>query len=161
MAESMGMASKTQRFQNTDGTHNAQPIGGMTPESMEEFTRLQQYADIFRPPPVKFKDLEAVVTSRLVRDQVKFDYRFDFMRITSDTVLVPITIEISRKQMSFQEKDGVDTSTVNLFARVSSLSGRIVQTMSPHLFCSNPCLALRSIKKPYPCAPDSTAWTSC
>ena len=45
---------------------------------MEEFTRLQQYADIFRPPPVKFKDLEAVVTSRLVRDQVKFDYRFDF-----------------------------------------------------------------------------------
>jgi GWxTD domain-containing protein len=128
MAESMGLASKTQRFQNTDGTHNAQPIGGMTPESMEEFTRLQKYADIFRPPPVKFKDLEAVVTSRLVRDQVKFDYRFDFMRITSDTVLVPITIQISRKQMSFQEKDGVDTSTINLFARVTSLSGRIVQT---------------------------------
>jgi len=128
MAESMGLASKTQRFQNTDGTHNAQPMGGMTPESMEEFTRLQQYADIFKPPPVKFKDLETVVTSRLVRDQVKFDYRFDFLRITSDTVLVPITIQISRKQMSFQEKDGVDTSTVNLFARVTSLSGRVVQT---------------------------------
>jgi GWxTD domain-containing protein len=128
MAESMGLASKTQRFQNTDGTHNAQPLGGMTPESMEEFTRLQQYADIFKPPPVKFKDLETVVTSRLVRDQVKFDYRFDFLRITSDTVLVPITIQISRKQMSFQEKDGVDTSTVNLFARVTSLSGRVVQT---------------------------------
>jgi len=95
---------------------------------MNEFTRLQKYADIFRPPPVKFKDLEAVVTSRLVRDQVKFEYRFDFMRITSDTVLVPITIQIPRRQMSFQEKDGVDTSTINLFARVSTLSGRIVQT---------------------------------
>src|ERR1700722_17583607 len=133
MAESMGLASKTQRFQNTDGTHNAQPMGGMTPESMEEFTRLQQYADIFKPPPVKFKDLETVVTSRLVRDQVKFDYRFDFLRITSDTVLVPITIQISRKQMSFQEKDGVDTSTVNLFARVTSLSGRVVQTFEDTL----------------------------
>jgi len=77
---------------------------------------------------VKFKDLEAVVTSRLVRDQVKFDYRFDFLRITSDTVLVPITVQIPRRQMSFQEKDGVDTSTVNLFARVTSLSGRVVQT---------------------------------
>lgn len=128
MAESMGLASKTSRFQNTDGTHNAQPIGGMVPESEEEFTRLQRYADIFKPPPVKFKDLEAVVTSRLVKDQVKFDYRFDFMRITSDTVLVPITVQVPRKQMSFQEKDGVDTSTVNLFARVTSLSGRIVQT---------------------------------
>ena len=95
---------------------------------MNEFTRMQKYADIFRPPPVKFKDLEAVVTSRLVRDQVKFEYRFDFMRITSDTVLVPITIQIPRRQMSFQEKNGVDTSTINLFARVSTLSGRIVQT---------------------------------
>ena len=129
LAESMGLADNTQRFSNTDGTHDAAPAGGgLTPESMEEFTRLQKYADIFKPPPVKFKDLEAIVTSRLVRDQVKFDYRFDFMRITSDTVLVPITIQIGRRQMSFQEKDGVDTSTVNLFARVTSLSGRIVQT---------------------------------
>ena len=128
MAEQMGLSSKTARFQNTDGTHDAQPMGGMVPESMEEFTRLQRYADIFKPPPVKFKDLEAVVTSRLVRDQVKFDYRFDFLRITSDTVLVPVTVQVPRKQMSFQEKDGVDTSTVNLFARVTTLSGRIVQT---------------------------------
>ena len=59
---------------------------------------------------------------------MKFDYRFDFMRITSDTVLVPITIQIPRRQMSFQEKNGVDTSTMNLFARVTTLSGRIVQT---------------------------------
>ena len=48
-------------------------------EQDNEFTRLEKYANIFRPPPVKFKDLEAVVTSRLVRDQVKFDYRFDFL----------------------------------------------------------------------------------
>src|SRR3984885_10717279 len=138
MAEEMGLSSKTQRFQNTDGTHNAQPLGGMTPESEEEFTRLQQYADIFKPPPVKFKDLETVVTSRLVRDQVKFDYRFDFLRITSDTVLVPITIQISRKQMSFQEKQGVDSATVNLFARISTLSGRVIQTFEDALRADYP-----------------------
>src|SRR6202142_4038568 len=131
MAEEMGMASKADRFSNVDGTHDALPLGGnaqSVSESMNEFTRLQKYADIFRPPPVKFKDLEAVVTSRLVRDQVKFEYRFDFMRITSDTGFMPITIRIPRRQMSFQEKDGVDNSTVNIFARVSTLSGRIVQT---------------------------------
>ncbi len=143
LAESMGLADKTQRFQNTDGTHDAQPIGGMTPESMEEFTRLQRYADIFKPPPVKFKDLEAVVTSRLVRDQVKFDYRFDFMRITSDTVLVPITVQVPRKQMSFQEKDGVDTSTMNLFARVTSLSGRVVQTFEDTMRTDVPAALLQ------------------
>jgi hypothetical protein len=125
--ESMGLASKTSRFNNTDGTHLAQPLG-MTPETMNEFSRLDLYAKIQQAPPVKFKDLEAVVTSRLVRDQVKFDYRWYFLRITSDTVLVPITVQIPTRQLSFQEKSGVDTATVNLFARITTLSGRIVQT---------------------------------
>ena len=125
--ESMGLASKTDRFSNTDGTHDAQPLGGQM-ESNSEFSRLERYAKIQQAPPVKFKDLEAVVTSRLVRDQVKFDYRFDFLRITSDTVLVPITVQIPTRQLSFQEKDGVDSATMNLFARITTLGGRPVQT---------------------------------
>ena len=50
------------------------------------FNRLDLYAKIQKPPEVKFKDLEAVVTSRLVRDQVKFQYRTNFLRITSWTM---------------------------------------------------------------------------
>ncbi len=125
--ESMGLASKTDRFNNTDGTHTAYGPGGPT-EHQNEFTRLELNAKIQQAPPVKFKDLEAVVTSRVVRDQVKFDYRFDFLRITSDTVLVPITVQIPTRQLSFAEKEGVDSATVNLFARITTLSGRPVQT---------------------------------
>jgi GWxTD domain-containing protein len=125
--ESMGLSSKTARFNNTDGSHLAQPIGGRL-EKDSEFSRLELYAKVQQAPPVKFKDLEAVVTSRLVRDQVKFDYRFDFLRITSDTVLVPITVQIPTRQLSFQEKNGVDSATLNLFARITTLSGRPVQT---------------------------------
>jgi len=125
--ESMGLASKTDRFNNSDGTHTAYGPGGPT-EKQNEFTRLELNAKIQRAPPVKFKDLEAVVTSRVVKDQVKFDYRFDFLRITSDTVLVPITVQIPTRQLSFAEKEGVDSATVNLFARITTLSGRPVQT---------------------------------
>jgi len=125
--ESMGLASKTDRFNNTDGTHLAQSLGGRL-EKDSEFSRLERYAKVQQAPPVKFKDLEAVVTSRLVRDQVKFDYRFDFLRITSDTVLVPITVQIPTRQLMFQEKNGVDSATLNLFARITTLSGRPVQT---------------------------------
>ena len=125
--ESMGLASKTDRFNNTDGTHTAYGPGGPT-QSQNEFTRLELNSKIQQAPPVKFKDLEAVVTSRVVKDQVKFDYRFDFLRITSDTVLVPITVQIPTRQLSFAEKEGVDSATVNLFARITTLSGRPVQT---------------------------------
>jgi GWxTD domain-containing protein len=143
--ESMGLASKTQRFNNTDGTHLASAIG-MQPESMSEFSRLELYAKIQQAPPVKFKDLEAVVTSRLVRDQVKFDYRFYFLRITSDTVLVPITVQIPTSQLSFQEKQGVDSATVNLFARISTLSGRIVQTFEDTVKRDVPASLLQQAK---------------
>jgi len=95
---------------------------------------------------VKFKDLEAVVSSRVLRDQVKFDYRFAFLRITSDTVLVPITVQIPKRQLTFQLKDGVDSATVNLFARITSLSGRIVQTFEDTLRDDTPVALLEQSK---------------
>ena len=140
--ESMGLASKTDRFNNTDGSHLARPLG-MRPAGMGEFERLELYSKIQQAPPVKFKDLEAVVTSRVLRDQVKFDYRFAFLRITSDTVLVPITVQIPRRQLTFQQKDGVDSATVNLFARITSLSGRIVQTFEETLRDDTPVSLLQ------------------
>jgi len=146
MAESMGMADKSSRFSNTDGTHMAENEGGMTgvqSENNNEFTRLELYANIMKPPPVKFKDLEAISTSRLVRDQVKFDYRYDFLRITSDTVLVPITVQIPVAQLNFLEKDGVDSASMDLFARITSLSGRIVQTFEDTLRADFPSALLK------------------
>ncbi|HEV2386205.1 MAG TPA: GWxTD domain-containing protein [Candidatus Acidoferrales bacterium] len=125
--EAMGMANKTDRFSRTDGTHMGTPMGS-EPESMNEFSRLELYAKIQQPPPVKFKDLEAVVTSRLIRDQLPFQYRFDFLRITDATDLVPVTVEVPNKEMTFQDKDGVQTATLNIFGRVSTLGGRITQT---------------------------------
>ena len=138
MGEAQGLSSKSARFTNTDGSTMAPALGGARPESQNEFSRLQNYAAAFKPPPVKFKDLEAVATERLVRDQLKFDYRYDFLRITSDTVLVPITVQIPLGQLSFQEKDGVDTATANLFARITTLSGRVVQTFEDTLAATYP-----------------------
>jgi GWxTD domain-containing protein len=127
LLESMGMASKTDRFTRSDGTHLGTPLGG-TPASMDEFTRLENYAKAFKPPEVKFKDLESIVTHRLVRDQLHFDYRTDFLKVTNDTVLVPVTVQVPNSQLNFQAKDGIHSATMNIFGRVSTLSGRVVQT---------------------------------
>jgi len=127
LLESMGMASKTDRFTRSDGTNLPTALGG-TPASMDEFNRLELYAKIQKPPEVKFKDLEAIVTARIVRDQLKFNWRTDFLKVTNDTVLVPITIQISNGQLSFQSKEGIHSATLNIFGRVSTLTGRVVQT---------------------------------
>src|SRR5271165_1220140 len=127
LLESMGMASKTDRFTRSDGTYMPTTLGGQ-PASMNEFTRLEMYAKVQRPPEVKYKDLEAIVTSRMVRDQLKFSYRTDFLKVTSDTVLVPVTVQIPNHQLTFKGKDGVESASLNIFGRVSTLTGRVVQT---------------------------------
>ncbi len=127
LMESMGMASKTDRFTRSDGTNLPKSMGG-EPASMNEFSRLELYAKVNKPPEVKFKDLEAVVTSRIVRDQLHFNWRTDYLKVTNDTVLVPVTIQIPNSQLSFQSKDGIHSATMNIFIRVSTLTGRIVQT---------------------------------
>jgi GWxTD domain-containing protein len=127
MMESMGLASKTDRFTRSDGTHLGTSLGG-TPASMNEFTRLELYTKVQRPPEVKYKDLEALVTSRMVRDQVKFNYRTDFLKVTNDTVLVPVTIQVPNNQLQFKNKDGVYSASLNIFGRVSTLTNRVVQT---------------------------------
>jgi GWxTD domain-containing protein len=132
LLESMGMASKTDRFTRSDGTNLPTTLGGL-PASMNEFTRLEMYAKVQRPPEVKYKDLEALVTSRMVRDQLKFSYRTDFLKVTSDTVLVPITVQIPNRQLTFKGKDGVESASMNIFGRISTLTGRVVQTFEDPL----------------------------
>src|SRR5207253_964039 len=127
LMESMGMASKADRFTRSDGTNMPTTLGGQ-PASMNEFNRLELYAKVQQAPPVKFKDLESLVTSRVVRDQVHFTWRTDFLKVTNDTVLVPVTVQIPNSQLSFQAKDGVHSATMNVFGRVSTLTGRVVQT---------------------------------
>ena len=130
LLESMGLASKTDRFTRSDGTHLPTGPGGAgnEPASLNEFTRLENYSKAFRPPDVKYKDLEALVTSRIVRDQVHFTWRTDFLKVTNDTVLVPVTVQVPNTQLSFHAKDGVYSATLNVFGRVSTLTGRVVQT---------------------------------
>jgi GWxTD domain-containing protein len=127
LLEQMGMGSKADRFTRTDGMTIGQALGGQ-PESMEEFTRLDLYAKIFKPPAVKFKDLKAVVTSKLSAQLLPFEVREDFIRLTEDSVLTPITIQVNNSDLEFQNKDGVMHAMLDVFGELSTLSGRVANT---------------------------------
>ena len=127
LMEQMGMSTKTQRFQNTDGTHLGQAFGG-TPESMMEFSRLEQFAKLQKPPAVKFKDLEEAVTSKITFNILPMKVRADFFPLTEASVLTYITLQFDNKDMQFQAKSGVQKASVNVFGRVTTMTRRIVQT---------------------------------
>jgi GWxTD domain-containing protein len=126
--EQMGMASKADRFSGSGlSTLGAGPYA--TDQQAKEFDVLEQYSKLLRPPPIKFKDLEEeAVSHKIITNLMPFDVRADFVKVTSDTVLVPVTIEVKNRDITFVDKDGVSRGTVNIFGRVSTLTGRVAQT---------------------------------
>jgi hypothetical protein len=125
--EQMGMASKASRF-NGGGLEQLGTGPFNQDLQSKQFDRLEQFAKLNRAPAVKFKDLEEIVTHKINVNLMPFDVRADFVKVTSDTVLVPVTIQIKNRDVTFQNKDGVERGTVNIFGRVTTLTGRIAQT---------------------------------
>jgi GWxTD domain-containing protein len=125
--EQMGQSNKTQRFQGG----GLERLGAGPQSSMiasKEFDRLEQFAKLQAAPKVKFTDLEEAVNSKVILNPMPFDVRSDFVKVTSDTVLVPVTIQMKNRDITFVNKDGVERGTVNIFGRLSTLTGKIVQT---------------------------------
>jgi hypothetical protein len=50
------------------------------------------------------------------------------VKVTSDTVLVPVMIQLKNRDITFVNKDGIQRGTVNIFARFTTLTGKVVQT---------------------------------
>ena len=124
--EQMGMANKADRVNNGGFGANAGPLSGIT--SNNEFTKLEMLAKVNTPPKVKFKDLEEVVSHKINVNLMPFEIRADFVKVTGDTVLVPVTVQIKNKDVTFVNKDGIQRGTVNIFGRVTGMTGRIAQT---------------------------------
>jgi len=123
--EQMGLTNKTARFQRTDGTHLG--TGNMPlPASMDEFERLERFAKLQKPPAVKFKDLEAAVSSRITFNILPLRVQADFIKVTNSTVLTNITIQFENKDMQFQLKDSVQRAAVNIYGRITTMSRRPV-----------------------------------
>jgi GWxTD domain-containing protein len=125
--EQMGMASKADRF--SGGGLERLGTGPFSSQNQtKQFDRLEQFYKLQKPPAVKFKDLEEVVSHKINVNMMPFDVRTDFVRVTSDTVLVPVTVQVKNRDVTFVNKDGIQRGTVNIFIRVTTLTGKIVQT---------------------------------
>jgi hypothetical protein len=93
---------------------------------MNQFERLEQFAKLQKPPEVKFKDLEAAVNSTIKFNLLPMKARPDYMRMTNSTVLTSITLQFDKKDLQFGQKDGVSKAVVNIYARITSMSRRVV-----------------------------------
>ena len=163
----MGLASKSDRFTGA-GLERLGKGGNQLSGQAKQFDRLELFAKLNRPPAVKFKDLEELVTHKISVNVLPFDVRTDFIKVTSDTVLVPVTVQIKNKDVTFVNKDGVQMAVVNIFGRITTMTGRIarrLRTPSRRMCRLNCCprrwRPRRSIGRRCRCVRAVTGWTWC
>jgi GWxTD domain-containing protein len=126
LSELLGQSSKAGRFTSSNGTTCPVPLGGPS-ASTNEFDRMDRYFRVQRPPE-RFKDLEEKVSSRIVQSQIHLDYRADFLRVTTNTALVPITVQVPNSDLTFQSKQGVHSAVLNVYGRITTPGGVVAQT---------------------------------
>lgn len=146
MYEQMGMSSKNDRFTRTDGTRlgtGNQPL----PQRMNQFERLQQFALLQKPPAVKFKDLEASVNSKVTFNVLPILVRTDFVRLTNSTVMTYITIQMNKGDLQFKSTDSISKAMVNIYARITSMTRRVVNVWETPVVIETPSVMLAEASK--------------
>ena len=126
--EQMNHKDKTDRFQGGIESLGAGPMGSAN--QGKEFDRIELAAKIFAPPPIKFKDLDAFVTEHklIIGPVFPFDVRTDFIKVTDNIDMVPITIQIKNRDITFVTKEGVSKGEVNILGKVTTIMHKTVQT---------------------------------
>jgi GWxTD domain-containing protein len=127
--EQMGQSKQADRF--SGGGLEQLGAGPLSAQNQsKQFDRLDQFAKLQAPPVIKFKDMEAFMTTSkiLTGPPFLFDVRTDYVKVTNDTILVPVTLQIKNGDITFNTKDGVAMGTVNILGRVSNLNHKPVQT---------------------------------
>jgi GWxTD domain-containing protein len=127
--EQMGQSSKADRFSG-GGLEQLGSGPGTSMNQSKQFDRLDRFAKLMAAPEIKFKDLEAfMATSKILTGPpFLFDVRTDYVKVTNDTVIVPLTLQIRNKDITYKSKDGVALGTVNILGRVSNLNHKAIQT---------------------------------
>src|ERR1700733_7718720 len=141
--EEMNHQDKTDRFKGGGlESLGAGPMGDAN--QGKEFDRIELAAKIMAPPPIKFSDLDAALDAfssshkLLSGPPFPFDVRTDFVKVTDSMDLVPITIQLRNRDITFETKDGVSKGVVNILGKVTTIMHKTVQTFEDTVSVEEP-----------------------
>jgi GWxTD domain-containing protein len=125
LSEQLGMSDKADRIGGGgfNGSGRGQLFG--TRAKDQPFERLQLWADLQKPPQIKYPDLQVKADlPEIATDILPFSVRTDFWRLNSESVATSFTIQFEHADLSFKNQGGVYTSSMNIYAKIRALAGK-------------------------------------
>ena len=141
--EELNHAGKADRF-NGNGVEQLGAGNMATYNQSHEFDRIAMAVKLFAPPPIKFSDLENDLDAfnsshKVLQGPVfPFDVRTDYVKVTDGMDLIPITLQIRNRDITFVTKDGVSKGVVNILGRVTTIMHKTVQTFEDTVEITEP-----------------------
>jgi len=123
--EEMGRSSRTDRPYFSPSSGNDPSVGVLRAKD-QPFQRMERYFNLQRPPKIQFEDLKGFVATSVTYNQLPYELRTDFIRLSADKVLVPVTVEVQNRNLEFTRQMEINRATVNVYGLVTSLTGRII-----------------------------------
>jgi GWxTD domain-containing protein len=120
LGEQLGQEDRADRI---SGNNNNNRSYGREQDS--PFRRLEVLTALQRPPQVKFSDLQSDLTSSQIdNNPLDFEMRVDFFRQSDDRVITAFTVQAENKELVFEEVGTLPTARMNIFGRVTAVSGK-------------------------------------
>jgi GWxTD domain-containing protein len=126
LLEEAGAASKTDRVLGINQQQAFLQMG----KSIRDlpFERLAQNADLEKAPPIRFKELQQLITAKVTYNTIPLQVSWDHFGIDDRRALVPVTVSLPADTLTYKVESGKSDryATLQLYGRISDVSGRMV-----------------------------------
>jgi GWxTD domain-containing protein len=129
--ESMGLSTKADRSRGGLDTSGASPFD--SGRQSREFDKLQALVRANTPPPVRYRSLREEVHSTIGYNPLPFGTRVDFVKADGGMVMVPVTVQIANRQLTYIAKDGIEHAAVSISGQLTTLTGKVVSSFEEPL----------------------------
>ncbi|HEY7183641.1 MAG TPA: GWxTD domain-containing protein [Blastocatellia bacterium] len=128
LSEQLGLTSKADRIAYGGlggGNMNNQLFGQRAKDN--PFEKLDLLAKLSRPPKVKFNDLAGLAESDLPKpsfDVLNAAMSISMLKVTDNAVMTSFTVQMENQDLVYKEVGGLPQATVNIYAKITNVSGK-------------------------------------
>jgi GWxTD domain-containing protein len=137
IAEQMGVANKADRPYFSPGNRDRYPMMTTTAKD-NPFNRYETYTMVQRPVSIKYKDLKEIVEVNISYSELPFEAVEHFFALNQKQVLVPVSIAIENRELSFVEEGGMRVARVAVYGMVTSITNKVIAEFEDDLVTSIP-----------------------
>ena len=134
-AELIGAAEKKDRPAFNPANRTTYPYFSEYQRSRDNpFARYETFARVQRPASIKYQDLKELVKVDVSYVSLPLQVREDYFILNENRALVPITVQIQNRDLTFKEEGGNYVARVAVYGVVSSITNQILAEFEDDFF---------------------------